>query len=215
MLGRYPITEKGKENFELLKTHVQYPFYWGTQLIHKEQKAAVYAKGGDGKALATWRWRNNDVRILRWWESYKTHNIPEDSLIYFIDDDVRFDFKPEDIVTPPNDNYFVCHKFRDASDIQESQWGFRHDIDKLPEQLKEYALAITPIAVIGLSPRMLNDLSWYAANTNLFEEDIFGELRIGTLLNFLGYKGIEADNLKYVRNFPFPPRPGQICHPVK
>lgn len=115
-------------------------------------------------------WRNADRMIVNWW---KKNNINSDHL-YIFEWDV----------------YVNCKLIEHDIDVgvggirMGGRWDWWKETDRLPEEMRASAMGIVPLGVMYLHRRVLDVM----ASSDLYDLDIFSELRTGTIINHAGFK---------------------------
>lgn len=125
-------------------------------------------------------WRNND-RALREWLKKNLHLIDTPYLI-IIEWDVLFGKKVEDVFSEfEGVEIGGLHK----KPNQPGRWQWFQEVPHLPEGLRSYAAGIAPFCLMCIGVDKLKQLCSKAFD-NVFNKDIFCELRFATVLNFMG-----------------------------
>jgi len=165
-------------------------------------------------------WYDADLRILDWWR--KNRNRVSEKNILFLESDVRLNGKTID-------NYFSVRNGIGVTYYENPEiayyWASR-ETQKLPDEIKPHFMCLQPLAVLQADPQSLNFIiDSIDANPMLkqMQEDmIFCEVRLGTIVNYLGIHVYENKTLhnrifhqaSYYEHNPDVELPG-IWHPVK
>jgi hypothetical protein len=167
---------------------------------------------GDSPDAYHHAWRNCDRNIRAWWLAHRL-TVTAD-LVVFAEYDVLCTADIRDHIAPlaPGDGIAgprVMSCLRDARHY----WPFR-DIPRLPRVMQGLAIATAPLAVLLISRAAL-DAIFDPVFDEVFATDIFCELRMPTVIRYLGF-GVASLDLPQVHCTPYapPPRHG-IFHPVK
>lgn len=159
-------------------------------------------------------WRNCDRNIRAWWQAHR-NTVTVDRVLFLewdvlVTQDLREVF-PARRVVPGLEGAALRTPVRDGR-----SWGVFEEVPRLPEAMRPHAVGIAPLSVVMLSRDALDavcDPQW----DDLFAADVFSELRLPTLVRFLGYPVQANARLLQVTCGPsFHPgnTPG-IYHPVK
>ena len=133
-------------------------------------------------------WYNNDVALYQW---FKRTN-PSYTRYIVLEWDVRCFIPLKDFF---GDKWFSdfavpCLKKRGI----ESDWHwFNHGV-QLPEKYKISEVGVAPMACMILSHECISEISNYYFKNIEELKDLFCELRIGTLANYLGFSPCEISN---------------------
>jgi hypothetical protein len=136
--------------------------------------------GGAAQAIA---WRNPDRLIRNWW-LLQGSKLRFDYAA-FIEWDVLFN-KSLDEVFPGETDFYS----NDVQTPDDRPWGWFDEIPFLPESLQPFATGVTPLAVTRISRRCLEAMFSHPDSDELYERDIFCELRLATLASACGYKPV-------------------------
>jgi hypothetical protein len=150
-------------------------------------------------------WRNSDKRIRIW--AQKNADIIQYNNIAILEWDV--------LVTKSLPDFPVSGLY--GGDIQipgTRHWDWFNEISRLPEEYQKYAIGISPLSVIFMNKYCIDN--WIDTKyDSIYELDIFGELRLPTVINHAGlsikkYTMPNVNDMKVlVQNIP------DIYHPVK
>lgn len=160
-----------------------------------------------GPAMVRLGWRNADRRLLAWWEENRekvaaTH-------IVFCEADVRFAAKVGAVFPSLED--FMVPAVQDAG----SSWDWWAEVPKLPEEFRQHARGISPLACILASRRMLDAMLSHPGREDLMGKDIFGELRFPTLAAACGFEPGICPGLWNVKHRDCKDLAEGVSHPVK
>lgn len=166
---------------------------------------------GEGADLET-RWYNCDRNIRAWWRSMRELVCAREVL--FLEYDVFCNVDLTSLIRPlPLHAGIAAAKIMSGVRDRRSFWPFA-DIPRLPREMTALACATAPLAVLLISRRALDAIidPRYDA---VFEDNVFAEVRLPTVIRHAGFSPIEYP-LPDVGCVPF--RPGGrsgIFHPVK
>lgn len=124
-------------------------------------------------------WSNADRNIVDWWLSIGRQSKADQFLL--CEWDVRITTPPQETIIVKAD--CVCSKL--VFPIQEGRAfkPFRTDASKLPQQMRKHICAVVPLGVLLMTRQALDCLS----QSDLFDKDIFCELRVATILAANGF----------------------------
>lgn len=155
-------------------------------------------------------WRNCDRSIRDWWRSNRDR--VQAPAVAFLEWDVLCN-APLAKIMPP----FTGLVGRIVAPVEEDpNWVWFCEIERLPSALRSFATSLRPLGAL-IASRPLLDAIVSPEFDDLFNADIFCELRLPTLARFLGFRVAHAPAFRRVECFPIPhpgPAPG-IWHAVK
>ena len=156
-------------------------------------------------------WKNCDRHIRRWWK--ENHQKVASRHVVFLEWDVVCNV-PLDWIFPPQDG-LVCSQIKTREDPHES-WYWFQDLPNLPAAMQASAIGVVPLGVLQFSREALDALC-DEAHDELFESEIYCELRTPTLLRHLGFPIETSAALRRVTwiKQPYPWLRRGIFHPVK
>jgi hypothetical protein len=158
-------------------------------------------------------WWNCDRNFREWWKTHRLNVQAERVLFMEWDVFCNVDLR-QWVPSAKRFHGMICAQLK--TPIRDSGWpGFR-EVERLPREMEAYAIAAVPSALLMLDRDALDaiaDARWDA----LFAQDVLSELRLATLVRYLGYQ--VADCAKWSRVTTTPQVPGPsfrgILHSVK
>lgn len=160
---------------------------------HNSEPIFVMPAQKQGSGLETWR--NADRVIRNWWRinsnSVKTKNVLILEYDVYINAKINAtDGRYESVNINFPDQGVAC---RDSFNQKQNRtYLFFNEKDRLPIEMQEHMCATAPLAVM-LWNRDALDAICDPVFDDLFNLDIFCEMRIGTLLSYLGIKVYHAN----------------------
>jgi len=158
-------------------------------------------------------WRNCDRNIRTWWLANR--DITTAAAYLFVEYDVLVTVDLRDHIKPLFSGRGIAGPavklpIRD----RRSYWPLR-EIPRLPRVMQGLAIALAPLAVLLISRPAL-DAAFALEYDPVFDEDIFCELRLPTVIRHAGF-GVTSLDLPGVHCKPYIPAPETpgIYHPVK
>ncbi len=155
-------------------------------------------------------WRNCD-RVLRdWW--HQTGKFLEFDRVAILEWDVLFR-QTLNHVFPPGD--FVGRKIKLPG--SQPDWPWFREIACLPASARDSACGIAPLAILAVSRRCLSAIMEHPLSNEMFDADIFCELRFATLAKLSGFELVQCpDSLPNVEWHEVPPgNTSGVWHAVK
>ena len=128
-------------------------------------------------------WRNCDRLIREWWKG--TGEQLRFDRVLFLEWDVLFNERIEDVV--PGGDFVVC----DVKRPGESDWIWFAESRCLPPEMRENPVGAVPLAIMALSRTCLETMMSHPLADDLFEADIFCELRFPSLARHCGFEPID------------------------
>lgn len=156
-------------------------------------------------------WRNCDRNIRDWAQSVDSL---DHSHYLFLEYDVYANgYNFDKLVTDHYEPYDLVSPYK--SDRYSNHFSVK-EIPNLPVAYRKYATIVHPLAILLLSKRLLTEMI-HEDHDELFELDIFCELRMGTFAAAHAMElGIfQANQLTRVNTKNHSRKEGYICHPVK
>lgn len=212
-------TQGVKYNYELAR---QLDYRDGPHVIDKARTE------WDDKAIKLWNWRNHDLRMVYWyrdvWLNHERKNVEDRTHVLFIEPDVLV---AEHVTNEWINNSLQIHEKNvyvprvfERLDAQVLNWKWWPDAEKLNDfevDLHDHLLCIPPSACVLMPIEALKDLLWMHNHTDIFQRDVFCEIRLPTLLSYLGYHIYSEDLFDGVRTFPKPVNTYKtpFAHPFK
>jgi hypothetical protein len=189
-----PYPEWYKEEFKL--DRYNYHDYFNPQGKTRWERAAT----------KTWNWRNHDLRMIEFFMDYPhkeqfTHFLFLEPDVY-MSDYVDMLWIHENI--KPRNN--AIHVPRMLTHYQIPHWKYWKDLEKLSEneRIDFQPICTPPLSCILIPTQAMEDLCFIKQHSTIFEKDVFSELRLPMLLNYMGYI-IHAESLfDGIRCFPKP-----------
>jgi hypothetical protein len=155
------------------------------KFLERNPMVPVHVVNGVGFADPAERghaWRNCDRLIRDWWKT--TGNQLGFDRVLFLEWDVLFNERIEDVV--PEGDFVAC----DVKLPGESGWIWFAETKCLPPEMRECPRGAVPLAVMALSRTCLEAMMSHPLAEELFDADIFCELRFPTLARHCGFEPI-------------------------
>ena len=156
-------------------------------------------------------WRNCDRNIRNWWRANR--DAVTASQVLFLEWDVFCDVDLAERIRPLGETQGLAGP-RILSPLSDRAfWPFAEDLRKLPRDMDALACASAPLAVLLLSRAGL-DAVLEARYDAIFQEDIFCETRLATVMRHAGFR-VGGLDLPQVGCKPVIPTFPGVWHPVK
>lgn len=156
------------------------------RFLEKNPSVPVHVVNGrpfDDPAERTNAWRNCDRLIRDWWRN--TGNQLHFDKVLFLEWDVLFNEGIEEVM--PDGEFVVC----DAKVPGKSDWIWFAETNSLPPEMRKNARGAAPLAIMALSRACLETMMSHPLAEELFEADIFCELRFPSLARHCGFEPID------------------------
>jgi hypothetical protein len=125
-------------------------------------------------------WRNCDRNVREWWRGNREKVVA--GRVLFLEWDVFVSGDLEGWV--PLGNGLHCARVK--MPVKDRGWSGFREVNRLPRELRGYAIGCEPSAVLMLSRDVLDEVA-DAEWDDVFSEDIISEIRLGTVARFSGY----------------------------
>lgn len=143
----------------------------------------VNGKSPDDPRERTIAWRNCDRLIREWWKNTGQHQPFDRALI--LEWDVLFNERIEEVI--PGGDFIVC----DVKCPGESDWNWFAETNCLPPEMRKNARGAAPLSIMAASRTCLETMMTHPLAEELFESDIFCELRFPSLANHCGFEPVD------------------------
>jgi hypothetical protein len=129
-------------------------------------------------------WRNCDRNLLDWWRQHGSEEVQTDRVLV-LEWDVFTNVNLLDGWVPPARwKGIVCPAIK--SPVLDPGWPVFAEIDRLPRELRAWAIGAVPFAAMMVSREVLDQIAlpiW----DEVFASDIFCELRMPTIARAMGH----------------------------